>query len=83
MNRDEIRKAVLAELSAIAPDAELGKVDPDADLREAIDLNSMDVLNLLIALHERLAIDIPEAEAKRLVTLNGAVDYLAGRLRAG
>jgi acyl carrier protein len=83
MNRDEIRKAVLAELSAIAPDAELGKVDPDADLREAIDLDSMDVLNLLIALHERLAIDIPEAEAKRLVTLNGAVDYLAGRLRAG
>jgi acyl carrier protein len=83
MTRDEIRAAVLEELSNIAPEVELEKVDPDADLREAIDLDSMDVLNLLIALHERLAIDIPEAEAKRLVTLNGAVDYLAARLSAG
>jgi acyl carrier protein len=83
MTRDEIRAAVLEELSDIAPEVELAGVDPDADLREAIDLDSMDLLNLLIALHERLAVDIPEADARKLATLNGAVDYLAGRLSAG
>lgn len=80
MTRDELRAAVIEEISAIAPEADLGKIDPDADLRDAIDIDSMDVLNLLIALHKRLAVDIPDAEARRLVTLTGAVEYLAGKL---
>ena len=80
MTRDEIKTAVLEEISNIAPEVELQDLDPEADLREAVDLDSMDILNLLIALHKRLAIDIPEAEAKNLVTLNGAVDYLASKL---
>lgn len=80
MTRDEIKTAVLEEISNIAPEVELQTLDPEADLREAVDLDSMDILNLLIALHKRLAIDIPESEAKNLVTLNGAVDYLAAKL---
>ena len=79
MTRDEIRTAVLEEVAAIAPDADLATLDPAADMREAIDLDSMDVLNLLIALHKRLGIDIPEEDAGKLVTLGGAVDYLAAR----
>ncbi|MCP1337533.1 acyl carrier protein [Futiania mangrovi] len=79
MTRDEIRTAVVEEVSAIAPDADLAALDPSADMREAIDLDSMDVLNLLIALHKRLGIDIPEEDAGQLVTLGGAVDYLAAR----
>ncbi|MDX5362296.1 MAG: acyl carrier protein [Alphaproteobacteria bacterium] len=79
MTRDEIRTAILEEVAAIAPDADLATLDPAADMREAIDLDSMDVLNLLIALHKRLGIDIPEEDAGKLVTLGGAVDYLAAR----
>lgn len=79
MTRDEIRTAILEEVAAIAPDADLAALDPAADMREAIDLDSMDVLNLLIALHKRLGIDIPEEDAGKLVTLGGAVDYLAAR----
>ena len=79
MTRDEIRTAILEELSAIAPEVELSTLDPAADMREAIDLDSMDILNLLIALHKRIGIDIPEEDAGRLVTLGGAVDYLAAR----
>ncbi len=80
MTRDDIRLAVIEELGNIAPEADAGTVDPTADLREELDIDSMDVLNLVIALHKRLQVDIPDADAPQLVTLDGAVDYLAGKL---
>jgi len=46
------------------------------DLRDAIDLDSMDFLNFVIALHERTGVDIPEADYPRLRTLDGAIAYL-------
>ena len=49
---------------------------PGQGLREELDIDSMDFLNFVIALHETLGIDIPEAEYPRLVTLDGAVAYL-------
>ena len=51
-----------------------------ADLRDALDLDSMDFLNFVIALHGSLGVDVPEGDYVKLATLNGAVDYLAGRL---
>lgn len=85
MTPDEIRQIVLSQLSNIAPEADPAAVDPTADLREALDLDSMDFLNFVIALHERLKIDIPETDYPRLVTIAGAVDYLLTRIagRAG
>ena len=82
MTRDEIRTVFMEELTGIAPDVEIDGVDPAADLRETVDLDSMDIFNLVIALHERLGLDIPDADAPRLVTLAGAVDYLAEKLEA-
>ena len=80
MTREEITQVVLEELENIAPDADLTSLDPTDDLRESIDLDSMDLLNLLTALHERLNVEIPDAEAGQLVTLAGAADYLSARL---
>jgi acyl carrier protein len=54
----------------------------DADLREELDIDSMDFLNLVAALHERLDLDIPEIDYPNLATLGHAVDYLAQRLGA-
>jgi acyl carrier protein len=71
------------ELLRIAPDADLASVDPEADLREAIDIDSMDLLNLVAALHERLRIDIPETDTSRLTTRAGAEAYLRARLAEG
>lgn len=82
MTRKEIRAAVLAELAEIAPDAAESELPGEADLREALDLDSMDMLNLMTALHERLGIAIPDRDQRRLTTLDGAVAYLADQLAA-
>jgi acyl carrier protein len=80
MNRSEILHELKECLSMIVPGCDLDAVDPSADLREEIELDSMDMLNLVIALHKKLGVDIPEVDAPKLVTLKGATDYLAGRL---
>ena len=75
MNADEIRQVALAELKRIAP--ELEDVQPAKPLRDQVDLDSMDWLNFLVALNERLKIEIPEADYRKLGTLDQIVDYLA------
>ena len=80
MSDPDIRKAILEELGNIAPEADLAAVDPAADLREALDIDSMDFLNFVIALHRRLAVDIPEIDYPKLVTLDGAMTYLRGKM---
>ena len=77
MNQDEVRKQVLAELMRIAPELEEGEVVPGKLLREQVDLDSMDWLNFLVALHERTGKEIPESDYKKLGTLSAIVDYLA------
>jgi acyl carrier protein len=80
MTRNEIRAVIADELGRIAPEADFESLDPKADLREALDIDSMDLLNLLTALHVRLGVDIPEADNSKLVTLDGAMAYLAAKL---
>ena len=76
MNTDELRRLIVEELGNIAPETDPGTIDPKADIREVLDIDSMDFLNFVIALHERMHIDIPEADYRRLRTIDGAVDYL-------
>ena len=80
MKRDELRALILSEISNIAPEVDLASLKPDADIREALDFDSMDVMNLVIALHKKLSVDIPDGDAIKLVTLDGAIDYLANKL---
>ena len=80
MNDTEIRTIFLEELGNIAPEADSRQLDPAADLREALDLDSMDFLNLMTALHRRVGVNIPELDYPKLFTLDGAVRYLANPL---
>jgi acyl carrier protein len=82
MTRDEIRAAMLRALGEVAPEADPASVRTDVDLREQLDLDSMDMLNFVIGLHAALGIDIPEADYPRFATLDGGIDYLAAHLRA-
>jgi acyl carrier protein len=79
MNAEEIRQVVLAELRRIAPEVE--DVQPAKALRDQVDLDSMDWLNFLVALNERLKIEIPEADYRKLGTLEQIVDYLSAKAR--
>lgn len=80
MNRSEIEDVLKESLAAIVPGADLDAVDPAADLRDELELDSMDLLNLVIALHKRLGVDIPEVDVPKLVTLEGATAYLASKI---
>lgn len=83
MNANQDMKAViLEELQKIAPEIEPADIVPDEDLREAVDIDSMDFLNLVTALHERLGVDIPESDYPQLATLSDAADYLSRRTGA-
>jgi len=80
MSEDEIRSLVLEALAEVAPEADLASLDPREDLREQLEIDSMDLLNLVIRVHERTGVEIPEADYPKLATLDSAVVYLAARL---
>lgn len=79
MTDDDLRKAVITELGAIAPETDAATIDPDADLREALDIDSLDFLNFITALHKTLGVNVPESDYAKLLTVNTAVAYLAAR----
>jgi acyl carrier protein len=80
MTRDEITAVLIEELGKIAPEVDATRLDPNADLREELDIDSMDFLNLVTALSDRLSIDIPEVDYPSLATLGRTAAYLAQRL---
>jgi len=79
----EIKKAVRDALNNIAPEVNLDSIDPAKDLRDQIDIDSVDFLNFVIGLHKELKVDIPDADVSKLATLNGCVTYLAAKMVRG
>lgn len=76
MNENEIHQHILQILHRIAPEADLESLDPKQNLREALDIDSFDFLNVAIALHETFGVDIPESDYRKIATLQGMIDYL-------
>ena len=79
LTREQVRAAILDTLCAIAPEVDPAGIAPDKPLREQVDLDSFDFLNVIIRLHEKLGIDIPESDYAELSTLDSAIEYLARR----
>ena len=80
MTRDDITAVLIDELGRIAPETDASRLDPNAELRDELDIDSMDFLNLVTALAERLTIDIPETDYPKLATLSHALEYLVQKL---
>lgn len=76
MTTQELQKNVLRILGTIAPEADLGSIKPAVPLRDQVDLDSMDFLNFVIAMHKELKVDIPEADYAKVATLDGCVAYI-------
>ena len=79
MSPEDIRAILKDELGRIAPEVEFDSIPPGADLREEIDIDSMDFLNFVTALHQRLGVDIPEADYPSLATIDKAIAYLQAK----
>lgn len=82
MTKGEIENALFEAITKVAPEAEPARIERSADFREELDIDSMDFLNIVVALHERLGVDIPESDYPRLFSIDGATTYLAARMPA-
>ncbi len=76
MTHDEARDVLKAVLRTVAPESDLDDVGEGETMQEALDLDSIDFLNLVIGLHERTGIEIPERDYPELATVDGCVAYL-------
>jgi acyl carrier protein len=79
VSSEGLRAEILAALSEIAPEADVAALRGDVPLRDQLDLDSMDFLNFLVAVHQRSAVEIPEADYGKLATLDALVAYVAAR----
>jgi len=81
MTETEIKAAILDGLARIAPESDPAELSSDENVRRALDIDSYDFLNFLIGLHEKLGVEIPEADYGKLNTLAEMTTYLASRTK--
>lgn len=79
MSTENLRDVVVEALRSVAPETDPTTLPDDARLRDELDLDSMDFLNFVIAVHRAVHVEIPEADYPKLGTLGGAVRYLEAR----
>lgn len=77
MDDNAIRAGVIAVLRDVAPEVEPDQLSGARALRQQVDLDSMDWLNVIIGWHQRFGVEIPEADYAKLVTIDAVVAYIA------
>jgi acyl carrier protein len=82
MTIDEIKNVILEIIQDIDDEADFTDLDPSEALRDQLDLDSMDFLDIVMELRKRYQIQIPEADYPQLATLDSCVNYLMPRLEA-
>jgi acyl carrier protein len=80
VTHDEIQAHVIRALAKVAPEVRSVPLASTVNLRDQLDIDSMDFLNFVIALHQDLGVEIPETAYPELATLDSAVRYLGDRL---
>ena len=77
LSEDEMRSRILRLLGEITPEADTTSLRPDVSFRDQLDLDSMDFLNFVVALHKEFHIEIPESDYPKYMTLNGCLAQLS------
>lgn len=76
----DTREIVLAAITKVAPDVDPSTLPSDVDFREEADLDSMDFIGILTAVHEATGIEVPEIDYPRITTVDDFADYLSARV---
>jgi acyl carrier protein len=76
MTPDDLDALVRRLLGDIAPDMDPASLGPDEDVRDALDIDSVDFLNFVVALHDTTGVDVPERDYGRIRTVASCVAYL-------
>jgi acyl carrier protein len=82
MTKEECKKLVLDIIADIAPDEDLSNIKPDVRLRDQLQLDSMDFLDIVMELRKRHGIEVPEADYIKLASLDSSADYLSPKFAA-
>ena len=82
MTREEISVSVKEIINNILPEGDCSGVDPDKRLRDQLELDSMDFLDIVMELRKRYGVEVPEGDYPRLATLNSCVDYLEPKMKS-
>jgi acyl carrier protein len=82
MTNDECKKVVLDIIADIAPDEDLSSVKPDVRLRDQLQLDSMDFLDIVMELRKRHGLEVPEADYGQLASLDSCAAYLVPKFNA-
>jgi acyl carrier protein len=77
VNEHDARAAVLAAIGEVAPDVETSDLDPASRLRQDLELDSLDFLQLIQTIADSTGVDTPEEDYPRLTTVQQVVDYVA------
>ncbi len=80
MKEEKIKNTIFTLLRKTVSEADLKALSPDENLRKALDIDSFDFLNFIIALNDELGVDIPESDYGKLNTLSAMVSYLSERI---
>jgi len=83
VNAQELHDIVVRALTEVAPDIDPAGIDPETNLAEQLDIDSIDFLNVVVAVHEQTGIEIPERDYPKLATLDDAVAYLLAAQQRG
>ncbi|MEZ6017267.1 MAG: phosphopantetheine-binding protein [Planctomycetota bacterium] len=76
MTKDEVKEAVKDIIATIAPDEDLAALDHEQLLRDQIELDSMDFLDIVMELRKRYGVQVPEEAYKELGSLHSCAEYL-------
>ena len=82
MTGPEIREAVISILSDIAPDEDFSAVKDNVPFREQFEMDSMDLLDIVLELRKRFRIQIPEEDYSKLDNMNSTIEYLMPLMQA-
>lgn len=82
MTKDETKQVVLDIIADIAPDEDISNLKPDVRLRDQMQLDSMDFLDIVMELRKRHGIEVPEADYPQLASLDSCADYLTPKFAA-
>jgi acyl carrier protein len=82
MTKEDCKKIVLEIIADIAPDEDLSNVKPEVRLRDQLQLDSMDFLDIVMELRKRHGIEVPEADYQQLASLDSCAEYLTPKFLA-
>lgn len=80
MTEQELKVIIFLELQKVAPESNPADLNPDENIREALDIDSFSFLRVLVGIGDRTGIEIPETEYGKVSTLAEMTAYLAARL---